>query len=205
MTGLLTLSADALAADVSLIGVFAGKAAVLAINGGEPRTVRVGQGAGGVAVVSVERDRAEIEVDGKRRQLMLGQHYRSGSAADSRQSVTLAADTRGHFMSDGAINGGSVRFMVDTGASAISISAADAARLGLNYRKGRRVQIQTANGLAAAWLVQFDTVRLGGLELNNVEGVVLEAGMGFALLGMSFLNRVEMKRDGEMMTLTKRF
>jgi len=199
------LATGSRAADVALIGVFAGKAAVLSIDGGDPRTVRIGQQAAGVRVVAVERDRADVEVDGRRRTLALGQHYRSAPATSSRPSVTLAADARGHFVTDGAINGSGIRFLVDTGATYIAIPAAEAGRLGLDYRKGRRGVVQTANGPAAAYAVKLDTVRVGDLELNSVDGLVLETGLGIALLGMSFLNRVEMKRDGEVMVLVKRF
>jgi aspartyl protease family protein len=65
--------------------------------------------------------------------------------------------------------------------------------------------INTANGAAPAYAVQLDRVRIGAIELNNVEAVVVEAGLPIALLGMSFLNRVEMRRDGEAMTLIRRF
>src|SRR5512134_3005199 len=123
------------ALDVSLVGTFGDKAAILVVDGGAPRTVRVGQSASGVTVVSVGRDQAVVEFEGVRRTLARGQHASSG-APDSRQSVTLAADTRGHFISDGAINGRPVRFVVDTGATVVALPAADATRLGIDYRKG---------------------------------------------------------------------
>ena len=126
-------------------------------------------------------------------------------AADGRQSVVLAADTRGHFLAEGSINGGSMRFILDTGATAIALPAADAVRLGLDYRKGRPALIQTANGPAPAWRVKLDSVRVGGIELNNVDALVLEQGLDVALLGMTFLNRVDMQRSGETMTLRRRF
>src|SRR5688572_22439184 len=127
----------AAAIDVALIGIIGDKAAVLAVGGGEPKTVKVGQKWRGVSVLAVERERAVVEVDGERRTLALGQHYRSGSTAGSgRQSVILSADTRGHFVSEGAVNGLQVRFLVDTGASVVALPAADAARMGIDYRKG---------------------------------------------------------------------
>lgn len=202
---LLLAAAPACAADVQLIGTFGDQAAVLSVDGGEPKTVRAGQRFGGVSVISVEKDRATVEIDGKRRTLQRGQHYSSRAAADSRQSVVLAADTRGHFLAEGSVNGGSVRFMLDTGATSIALPGADAARLGVDYRKGRPTIIHTANGPAPAWRVKLDSVRVGGIELHNVDALVLEQGLDAALLGMSFLNRVEMHRDGETMTLRRRF
>lgn len=198
--------AAAAAADVALIGVMGDRAAVLAVNGGEPKTVKVGQKWNGIGLVSVEREQATIEVDGKQRILKIGQHYRSASAASSdRQSVTLAADARGHFVSDGQINGSPVRFLVDTGATTVALPAAEAQRLGIDYRKGARGLTNTAGGVVPVYRVRFDTVRLGSIELSGVEGIVIEQGLDIALLGMTFLNRVEMKRDGHTMVLTRRF
>lgn len=195
----------ALAIDVQLVGTFGDKAAVLSIDGAAPKTVRVGQRQGGVAVLAVEGDSATIQVDGRRRVIRRGQHFRSDAPTDARQSVVLSADGRGHFMADGSVNGGAVRFVVDTGASSVVLPAQDADRLGIDYRKGQRGLVQTANGTAVAWRVSLDRVRLGGIELHQVEAVVIEKGLDIVLLGMSFLNRVEMRRDGDTMTLTRRF
>jgi aspartyl protease family protein len=66
--------------------------------------------------------------------------------------------------------------------------------------------VQTANGSATAWRVILDSVSVGGITAYNVEAVVAQAqGLDVALLGMSFLNRTEMRRDGAYMTLTKRY
>ena len=203
---LLLACGAAAAAEVALIGVIGDKAAVVAVDGGDPKTIKVGQTWRGIAVVSVEKDRATVEIDGKRQVLQRGLHYRSTSAAPGgRQSVKLAADSRGHFVADGSINGSHIRFMVDTGASAIALPGADAQRMGIDYRKGERVTVQTAAGPTVAYAVRLETVRLGAIELHGVDGFVVERGLSIALLGMTFLNRVEMKRDGPVMTLTRLF
>jgi aspartyl protease family protein len=195
----------AIGAEVALIGVIGDKAAVLALDGGEPKTVKVGQSWRGITVLAVEHDRATVEIDGRKRVLERGQHYRGRQVAASRESATLAADARGHFFADGAVNGIPVRFVVDTGATFVSLPRRDAERLGIDYRSGRRGLTQTANGTAPAYLVKLDTVRIGGIELHNVDGLVHENGLDQALLGMSFLNRLEMQRDGARMTLIQRF
>ena len=202
---LLLAVTPAWALDVQLIGTFGDQAAVLSIDGGEPKTVRAGQKFGPVTVISVGKDRATVDIEGKRRTLVRGEHYRSKAASDDRQSAVLAADGRGHFHADGAVNGGAMRFILDTGATSIALPAADAVRLGLDYRKGRPATIHTANGTAPAWRVKLDSVRVGGIELQNVDALVLEQGLDVALLGMSFLNRVEMFRSGDSMTLKRRF
>jgi aspartyl protease family protein len=192
-------------ADVSLIGIIGTGAAVFAIDGGEPRTIKVGQTRSGITVVAVERERATIEFEGKTRVLSLGQHYRSGSPAAAGHSVTLAADPRGHFVSEGSINGHPMRFLVDTGATTISLPAADAVRMGIDYRKGIPARTRTAGGVVPAYRVTLASVRLGDIEVTNVEGIVIEDGLDIALLGMSFLNRLDMRQEGRTMTLIKRF
>jgi aspartyl protease family protein len=91
---LLAAAAPALALDVQLVGTFGDQAAVLSIDGGEPRTVRTGQKFGAVTLISVEKERATVEVEGKRRTLQRGQTYSSKSAPDDRHSAVLAADAR---------------------------------------------------------------------------------------------------------------
>jgi aspartyl protease family protein len=193
-------------ADVALIGVIGDKAAVLAVDGGEPKTVKVGQTWSGVSVLSVEKTQATVEIDGARRVLSLGQHYRGVAAAPGgRAMATLAADSRGHFFTDASINDAQIRVVVDTGASVVVIPAADAARLRLDWRNGEKRTLQTANGPTTGYLLRLATVKVGGIELHDVDGIVLEQGLSVGLLGMSFLNRVEMKRDGDVMTLMRRF
>ena len=194
-----------MAADVALIGVIGDKAAVLALDGGDPKTVKVGQKWNGISVLSVEKDRATVQIEGRTRVLVQGQHYRSGEARSDREQVTLAADALGHFLTDGAINGNPVRFLVDTGATAVAIPARDADRIGIDYRRNRRGVTHTANGPVPAYLVTLDRVKLGNIELHSVDAIVIEQGLDIVLLGMSFLNRVEMKRDGHTMLLVRRF
>ena len=203
---LLALAAalPAAGADVSLIGTFDTKAAILSIDSGAPKTVKVGQSFGGVKLISVDRDGATVEVDGKRRVLVRGQTF-STSGSGERQSATLAAGQGGQYTAEGQVNGGAVRFIVDTGASVIALPAADAQRLSIDYRKGRAASVQTAAGITPAYLVRLDTVRVGGITLNNVEAVVIESGLPVALLGMSFLNRVEIRHEAGQMTLIRRF
>ena len=198
------VSLSARAADVELIGTFESKAAILSIDSSAPKTVKVGQTFGGVTVLSVEKDRATVEVDGKRRVLARGQTHSSGASSGA-QSVTLSAGAGGHFVADGLVNSGPVRFIVDTGATTVALPGSVAGRLGINYHRGTRSVSQTANGQTQVYLVKLDTVRIGGIELQNVDAVVFEGGLNVALLGMSFLNRVELKQESGRMTMIRRF
>lgn len=192
------------AASVSVVGLFKDKA-IVSIDGGRPRTLSVGQTAQGVKLVAADSAGASFEVDGGRRTLGMGQSFAGGAQTGARQSVSLTADARGHFAAAGSLNGYPMTFLVDTGATSIAISAAEARRIGLDYKAGQAMGVGTAAGVIPAWRVTFNTVKVGGISVNQVEGVVLETGLDVPLLGMSFLNRMEMKRDGQTMTLTQRY
>ncbi len=194
------------ATSVTIVGLFPGKAVVV-INGQSPRTLSVGdKTSDGVTLVATTSDTATVEIDGKRHKLDVGQHYAAPAATGKGQGVTLGANSQGHFLSMGQVNGRAVQFLVDTGATSVSIPSSLAGSAGIDYRKGQRVYTQTANGVATAYRIVFDSVTLGDVTLYQVDGIVMEGkGLEVALLGMSFLNRMEMKRDGAQMTLVKRF
>lgn len=200
---LLLFAAQAMAASVGVAGLFRDKALV-SIDGSPPRLIAAGQTVQGVKLLSASSEAALFEIDGRQHTLAMGQSFSSAAGA-GKPSVTLGADPSGHFITQGAINGASVTFLVDTGASSVTLPASDARRMGIDYRKGQMTRASTANGVIPAWRVSFDTVRVGGISLNRVEGLVVEAGMPAALLGMSFLNRTDMKREGQLMTLTQRY
>ena len=200
----IAVSTSAGAVDVNVVGLFPSKA-VVQVDGGTLQTLSIGQKTPqGVVLVSVEPDGATFEVDGRRVSLGLS-HARMKPGAGA-ASVKVAADERGHFTALGQVNGIAVRFAVDTGATFIAFHANEARRLGLDYRKGRRVLMDTAAGVAPAYLIKLDTVRVGDITVNSVDAVVMDSdGPSVALLGMSFLNRMDIRREGEIMTLTQRY
>jgi len=198
------LSQAAQATDINVVGVFPGKA-VLIIDNASPKTYSAGNTvADGITLLSVGRDGAVFDVHGRKENIGLGEQI-GGSAPSSEASATLQANSLGHFIVQGRVDGGGVRMLVDTGASYVSLPAADALRLGIDYTKGRAGYISTANGVVPVYHVTLDSVQVGDIVLHQVEGLVQESGLPIALLGMSFLNRTEMQRDGEQMVLTKRY
>ncbi len=192
------------AQEVGLAGIMGSKA-LLTINGGDPRTVALGQTVDGVKVVAIQGDQAVVEIGGKKRPLRVGQHAVGTPAADGSGKIVMTADHQGHFLTQGTINGTSVRFLVDTGATLISLGASDARRIGIDSSRGQKGMTNTANGQAVVSKVQLDTVRIGDVTLHQVDALVHQGELPVALLGMSFLNRMEMLRDGSTMTLKKRF
>jgi aspartyl protease family protein len=202
----LLLATPAFATEVNVIGLFPGKAVVV-IGKGAPRTLSAGQRTPeGVLLVSADSRSATFEIDGKRQVLELGQHAESAALTGALQTVTLAADASGHFVAEGRVNGAHVRFLVDTGATLVTLSAAEAKRLGIDFKSGQPAVSQTANGRVLVYRVRLDSVTLGPMTLLAVDAVVHDSpGLDIALLGMSFLNRTEIRREGANLTLTKRY
>lgn len=201
---LVLVSGGGAAQDVGLAGVM-GSRALLMIDGAEPQAVAIGQSLAGVKVVSVQGDQVVVEIGGKKRPLRVGQHAIGTAAADGSGRIVMTADNQGHFVTTGSVNGVAVRFLVDTGATMISLGASDARRVGVDFNRGQKGMTQTANGQSVVSKVQLDTVRIGDVTLHNVDAVIHQTEMPVALLGMSFLNRMEMQRDGSTMTLKRRF
>lgn len=202
----LAVASPAWAVDVVLAGVFPGKA-LLVINGGAPQAL--GEGSmtrEGIRVMSVASDSVVIEVNGRRERIRLGDgavHLNGGGG--SSPAMSIFADGRGQFHATGAVNGVTVQFIVDTGATFVSLGRSDALRAGIEYGKGQSVSLQTANGVIPAWQVTLDSVKLGEITLRNVEGIVQATDLPFVLLGASFLNRMEMRRDGSALQLKRRY
>ncbi len=198
----------ATAAEIQILGLMTGKA-VVQIDGGKQRTMSVGDATpDGVKLISASSQQAVFEVNGKRQTMTMGATMMfagGGGIPADRQRAVLAGNTQGHFVTTGSINGIGVRFLVDTGATVVSMSMEDAKRLGINYQAGQKTMTMTANGVVPSYRVKLDSVKVGEIDLTNVDGMIVPAPMGVVLLGMSFLNRTEMKRDGDQMTLTRKY
>lgn len=201
------LAADAAsAAELSLYALFKGKAIVQV--DGTRRMLAVGDTSPeGVTLVSTdtEAEEAVVQVGGKRESLKLGvvmAAFDSGPA----ESVTLYADGRGFFHADGSINGYPVKFLVDTGANTVAMTSAVAKSAGIDFESGRRGYSVTASGYAPIYKVSVNTIKIGGIVMHNVAAGVFDGPQPDPpLLGMSFLSAMEMKREGNQMTLTRRY
>jgi len=187
---------------VQVVGLFPG-AAVLNVDG-QRKLVRVGQtGPGGVVVVSADSRGAVLRVEGVERSYGLSREFSSGFAEPERKQLSIAKGQGGHYWIAGSINGQSVQFLVDTGATSVAISENQARRLGIDYRvDGRQIVVGTASGTAKAWKVHLNSVKVGAIDVMGVEAVVVEgASPTEALLGMSFLGRVSWREDQGVLRL----
>ncbi len=193
------------ASQVSVQGVF-GEKALIAIGAGSPRVMSPGESVQGVRLLEVRGQQVLIDDNGKRRTLQIGFGATSFVAAEPAAIAVITADSRGQFFVSGDINGHTLRFLVDTGASVVALPRSIAERIGVTQHSARRVMVTTANGHAGAGKVLLNSIRVGGVNANLVEAVILEdAQLAMPLLGMSFLRRTNMKNEGEQLTLTQRY
>lgn len=189
-----------------------GKKAMLVVNGEAPRLLRSGQTHKGVTLVAIHSDKqqATIRVNGQKMTVKVGGIPVNASSTGagtprSTSRMVLHKGSNGHFFTTGYINGKAVRFMVDTGASAVSMGEKTAQQIGIDYKSnGKPTLIRTANGTARAWSVKLKTVRVKGITLNNVDGIV-STDMPFVLLGNSFLGRFNMQTQNDLMVLTRKY
>ena len=202
--GLLALPVAAVE-EITVLGLFTDKA-MLRIDD-KQRLLTVGQQSPeGIKLIAADSEQATIEINGKQQQLKLGIHISSHFAAAKVKTVQIWPDSNGMYSVNGTINGDSVGFLVDTGANTIALNANDAQRLHIDYKtKGRKVVGETASGRSLVYLLNLDTVSVGQIKLYNVEAIVFDGPHpARALLGLTFLNRINMKRDGSLMTLEQK-
>jgi aspartyl protease family protein len=192
---------------VSLEGILGSKA-VLSING-KRQLLSSGQQEGGIKIIKIYPNSIEVSIDGKHRRLRMGDNYAVAAPSKQRKNsaVVVAPDARGMYVTVGSINGLPVSFLVDTGATTIAMNAAQAKRLGIDFRiTGQQTMVGTASGVAKAYGVTLKKVTLGSITLHNISAVVIEGGYPVqTLLGMSFLGQLDIRREGSVMRIKKNY
>jgi aspartyl protease family protein len=205
----LALAAGAAAAQSVALQGMLGSKALLIVDGSAPKSVAPGESHMGVKVLSTLGDQAVVEIGGKRHTLRVGDAPASiggsGGAAPRGSKIVLTAGSGGHFTTQGAINGRAVQFVVDTGATSVAMSMQEAERLGIDYRKGQLGRSSTANGIVTSYMVRLASVRIGDVEVYDVEGNIVPANMPVILLGNSFLTRFQMTRHNDQLVLERRY
>jgi aspartyl protease family protein len=189
--------------NITILGLFRDKA-IVEIDG-RRHTLAVGEStADGVRLIAADSEAAVLEIDGVERRFGLGERIGARyEPASSRHVVTVAPDAQGMYYVNGSINRFQVRFVVDTGASLISMNERQARRIGLNYRlEGDRASSSTASGVDPIYVVNLDRVRVGDIELRDVPAAVHRGDFPQTiLLGNSFLRRISLRREGRMLEL----
>lgn len=160
----------------------------------------------GLTLVKVDSSSAVIDIDGVEETIKMGMvttPYTKGEGQP--ESITLWAEPSGFFHAEGAINGHSVKFLVDTGANTVAINSNLAKQIGLDLSKGYPAVAQTASGVARMVRIKLNTVSIGPITLHNIDaGVIMGRYPTEPLLGASFLGSLNMVRDGPRLELFKR-
>lgn len=191
---------------VNIVGLFNNKAVVI-INNGKPKTLSVGQTSEGVKLLAANSSLATLLIEGKTKQLGMGQGATvGGSTAGASPTVTLYPNSEGHFISDCQINGATLKFLLDTGATSVALNSGDAKFANIDYKSGTPIELSTANGMVTAYRVTIANLKIGSITLSQVEATVVEGGSPpMVLMGMTALNRLDMKRQDLAMILTKKY
>ena len=192
------------AQSVALVGVLGSKALIV-VDNGQPRSLAMGESYQGVKLISTQDNQAEVTIGKVRQTLHLGGAPVSVGNTSGGSQIVLSADSRGHFMTQGQINGQPTTMMIDTGASLVSLSEEQAQQLGLKYKDGQQVNMNTANGVIPGWRVKLANLRVGVVELYDMDALVSAGAMPYVLLGNNFLGRFQMNRNNSQMVLDKRF
>ena len=202
---MLAVTANSYAVDkMALYALFKDK--VIILVDGNRRVISTGQSTReGVKLVSTDtgKEEAVVQVGDKRITLRLGVVMQGGGMDGKKTKVTLYADASGHFKAEGAINGQPISFLVDTGATRIALNSRMAKRLGIDYKTlGRLGYANTASGVVRVYNVTLDKVSIGGITQRYVDAAVIEGNFPTqSLLGMSFLGKLNMRRQGQRMEL----
>jgi aspartyl protease family protein len=192
--------------DVRVVGLFSDRAVLLVE--GRQHMLRVGQTSPeGVKLVSASSELAVLLIDGEEVTARLDGRVSARKRTATVKEVQVWRDTTGMYTTVGSIDGLPVPFLIDTGATQVAMNASQARRLGIDYHvTGNPAEVTTASGVARAWMVTLDSVKVGDLEVRNVSAVVLEGEQPkVTLLGMSYLGRMEITNSGRLMTLRQKY
>lgn len=200
MTTALLMSASAAAQSLTMAGSM-GSRAVLVVDG-HATVVSDGMTLAGLRVRRVLPDRIELETPTGPRVVALGAGQVSVGSAGARPAarpLVLNAAPDRLYRAEAQLNDTAVHAVIDTGASLVSLSLLQAHQLGLDLTRAPRTKVQTANGELAGWRVTLERVRLGRLEAQRVEAVVIDTDLPYVLLGNSFLARFKVQwQDGQL-------
>lgn len=189
---------------VNVIGLI-GDRAILRIDD-EQVMLRTGESRAGVTLLGIANGEALLRVGKRELRLGLGMDTAGIAPRAAGGSVEIAMNGHGQFVTNGMINGRVVEFLVDTGANTVSMTSADAERLGIDYKvEGVRSASATAGGIVPAWSVMLRSVQVGPITVKNVQATVREAPtLAPILLGMTFLSRVSLTQDAQRLRLSER-
>ena len=185
--------------------LFPGKAVIMI--DGQRHVLAVGdRSPEGVRLIAADSRKATLEIDGERKEYAPGSAISLSFEKPDSLQEKLYANNRGMFLTVGSINGQSVRFLVDTGATTVAMNKSQAKKLGVRYRiVGEPATASTASGFVRSYRVRLKSVTLGKIRRKNVEAMVIDGNHpGPILLGMSFLRGLKIEKNGDVLLLKQR-
>ncbi len=195
------------AVDIHVVALFNGQ--VMIEVDGKRQILRVGESSPeGIALVAADSDVAVFEYAGETLERRLDSRAKAPAARlSSAETVLVYRDNRDMYRTVGSINGMPVGFLIDTGASSVAMNSAQARRLGIDFRvQGNSTYVTTASQVVQAFYLTLDRVKVGGIELRNIEGVVIDGPQpNEVLLGMSFLGHLDMRNEDGRMVLREKY
>lgn len=193
----------ALGSEVVVKGLFGG-AAVIVVDGREI-LIKKGQKKAGILLVQADSEKAVVEIDGQQRTLYLSTHIDSSFATAEKSQVMINMTDNRQYITAGTINGRPVTYLIDTGANVIALNSDMAKSLDIALYDGVKTNVSTAGGTERAIRVVLKRVSVGGISRSNVAAVVIEGSHPQQiLLGMSFLQHVDINENGRLMVLTSK-
>jgi len=205
--GLITLMAFgvALAAPpVKVIALFSGKA--LLQLGTKQKILREGESLDGVLLKSASARGAIVVVDDQEMKLNLNQSIAGNFKKPVHKSVKIYPDSMGMFYTSGYIDRKATRFLVDTGATFVTLSGDKAKSLSIDFKRGKPGTTQTASAIVPVWQVRLKSVEVGGITVRDVEATVIEGDQPVdVLLGNSFLRHTRIQHSGAVLEIHHRF
>jgi aspartyl protease family protein len=179
--------------------------AVMQIDGSRV-TLREGESQGGVLLISADAQSALIEIGGRQQQLRVSQRISGQFSQPQQRSISIPRNDQMQYLTNAEINSVRLAMIVDTGANIIALNTRDALAVGIAKDEGVAASVQTAGAIVPARRVVLDSVMVGGIRVDGVTATVIDGEQpSVALLGMSYLQHVEMQEQGGILTLRARW
>lgn len=200
---LLALASGRLPAASVTVEALLPNTAVLMING-QRKTLRAGESFDGVKLISADATIALLDINGARQRVGLNRNITTNYVAPERREVQIPRNERMQYITGALINGRNVQVMVDTGANVVALNTRQAAALGLDYEAGMPSTLETASGVADAWVLNLERVEVGGIPVEGVRATVVVGDYPTTiLLGMSYLQHVELRERNGVLSLSR--
>ncbi|WP_095210085.1 retropepsin-like aspartic protease family protein [Endozoicomonas ascidiicola] len=193
------------ASDVSVVALFSNKAMVMIDERKHVLSVG-GRAVSGVKLVDANSASATLEINGQVQTLELSRDMSGGIQQPETASVSISRNNIGQYITQARINNHGMDVLVDTGANSVAINSMDAERLGIDYKSGDRITVETASSRTNGYRVILNSITIGNIRVPHVDATVIEGNFpDTVLLGMSFLKHVKLTEHRGIMKIESNY